>query len=526
MTRVVFGICLLLLALAAPAAPAHAHAALVEANPADGQMLADAPRIARLRFNEPVSPLVVRLVDGSGQTWSGLAVRAAGGIVEVELPPGLGDGSHVLSYRVVSADGHPVGGSLTFAIGHAAGRPALVETGDAWVARLLWLSRLLLYVGLFVGGGGAFFLAWLADETPRKTARIVQAALLAGLAAAVLSIGYQGLDALAASLRSYWSRTVWAAGFGTSFGVTATVAACALSSAWLGLVAPASSHRALAAAGLLGAGLALSLSGHASAAGPWWLTRPAVFLHAACVAYWIGALAPLAMRLGGAKIAVAAAVRSWSAGAVVAVAALVATGAVLTLVQVPTWAALTETAYGRILIAKLIAVAALLVLAAFNRFRLMPALAGDGRAERALKRTVAAELALAVVVFALVALWRFTPPPRAIVPTVAPAVAVHLHGDKGMAEVVLRPGQAGPVRAALTLHGADGRPLDAKEVTLTLSNRAAGIEAITRKAARSGDGAWEAEAVLPVPGRWHMRVDALITDFEKLILEDEVDLKR
>jgi copper transport protein len=525
-TRLVLGICLLLLALAAPAAPARAHATLVESTPGEGQVLADAPRMAHLRFNEPVSALVVNVIDGGGRMWSNLPVRAAGDLVEVELPRGLGDGSHVLSYRVVSGDGHPVGGSITFAIGHAGGRPARVDSGDAWVLRLLWLSRVLLYVGLFAGAGGAFFLAWVAGETPRKAARLVQAAIATGLAAAVLSVGYQGLDALAASLRSYWTRSVWAAGFGTSFGLTASVAMCALVSSWLGLVAPRPARRGFAAAGLLGAGLALCLSGHASAAGPWWLSRPAVFLHAACVAYWIGALAPLAMLLAGEKGVVAATVRRWSAGAVVAVAALVATGAVLTLVQVPAWAAVTETGYGRILIAKLIAVMLLLGLAAFNRLRLTPALAGHGRAARVLKRTVAAELALAAVIFALVALWRFTPPPRAVLPSAAPALSVQLRGDKGTAEVVLRPGRAGPVRAAMTLRDPDGRPLDAREVTLVLTSRAGGIEAIEREAARSDDGTWHAETMLPLAGRWQVRVDALVTDFDKLMLEGEVDVKR
>jgi copper transport protein len=522
--RAVIGMCVLLLALAAAHAPAWAHATLVEASPADGQVLPGAPRVAQLRFNEPVSLLVVQLIDGSGQAWSGLAVRASGERIEIELPPGLGRGSHVLSYRVVSADGHPVGGSLTFAIGQATGRPELVAQGDVWVSALLWLSRVIMYVGLFIGAGGAFFLAWLAPVVPRMAARITQAAIAAGLAAALLSIGYQGLDALAAPLRSYWTRTVWAAGFGTSFGATAVAAVCALVAASLALVGPAVARRVCAAAGLLGAGLALSLSGHASAAGPWWLTRPAVFVHAVCVAYWIGALAPLAALLGGANGEAAMIVRKWSAGAVLAVAALVITGAALALIQVPTWAGLVETAYGRILLAKLAMVAALLGLAAFNRFRLTPAVAANAGAERALRRSIATELVLAVIIFALVAFWRFTPPPRSIVAAAA-VTSAHLHGERGMADVVLQPDRTGPVRATITIYGADGAPLTAKEVTLILSNRGAGIEPIARQAARNDDASWRADVVLPVAGRWQLRVDALITDFEKLMLETDVDIK-
>ncbi len=45
---------------------------------------------------------------------------------------------------------------------------------------------------------------------------------------------------------------------------------------------------------MAGVGLSLATSGHAATASPQWLTRPSLFLHGVAVAYWIGALAPLA----------------------------------------------------------------------------------------------------------------------------------------------------------------------------------------------------------------------------------------
>jgi copper transport protein len=29
---------------------------------------------------------------------------------------------------------------------------------------------------------------------------------------------------------------------------------------------------------------------------------------------------------------------------------------------------------------------------------------------------------------------------------------------------------------------------------------------------------------IPYPGRWHMRIEALVTDFKKIALEDELDI--
>ena len=53
------------------------------------------------------------------------------------------------------------------------------------------------------------------------------------------------------------------------------------------------SRALLSLTALLGVGLALALSGHASNAAPQWLTRPSVFVHVVCVAFWVGALLPL-----------------------------------------------------------------------------------------------------------------------------------------------------------------------------------------------------------------------------------------
>jgi copper transport protein len=40
------------------------------------------------------------------------------------------------------------------------------------------------------------------------------------------------------------------------------------------------------------------------------------------------------------------------------------------------------------------------------------------------------------------------------------------------------------------------------------------------------NGQWRAEGlVLPVAGRWQMRIDVLVSDFEKATLEDSVEIR-
>ena len=72
----------------------------------------------------------------------------------------------------------------------------------------------------------------------------------------------------------------------------------------------------------------------------------------------------------------------------------------------------------------------------------------------------------------------------------------------------------------------DFGPLDAKEVTLVLSNASAGVEPIRRPARKPGDGTWRVDGlVIPVSGRWTIRIDILISDFEIARLTGDIDIR-
>ena len=274
-------------------------------------------------------------------------------------------------------------------------------------------------------------------------------------------------------------------------------------------------------------GAALASTGHASAAAPQWLTRPAVFIHAAALAIWIGALLPLGLALGEGRPSASAALHRFSRVIPYALVPLVLAGLTLAIIQVETPSALWETAYGRVLVTKLVLVAGLLVLAAINRWRLTkPAAAHEGWAERNLARSIGAEIVLAIAILAVVATWRFAPPPRAIAAAAARPASVHIHTAEAMADVAIKPGHAGPVTVSIVIMTGDFGPLDAKEVTLTVANPAAGIEPIKRAATKPGDGTWRVEGLtLPISGRWDIDVAILVSDFDLVHLRDKVDIR-
>src|ERR1700756_1501579 len=150
-----------LLLLAGFAGEASAHASLVFADPRDGTVLAQAPKTVQLRFNESVTAGAVNLIDASGKQRTDVVVDAGDEAINVALPADLPKGTQIVSYRVISADGHPVAGSITFSIGEPTENKPPPETG-AGINGLIWLTRIGLYLGLFAGIGGVFFFNWIA----------------------------------------------------------------------------------------------------------------------------------------------------------------------------------------------------------------------------------------------------------------------------------------------------------------------------------------------------------------------------
>jgi methionine-rich copper-binding protein CopC len=104
-----------------PAAPASAHSALLSTDPADGATLSTAPEQVSLVFNEDVAPQFVdgAITVGTVAATPVTATVDAGTVVlavpdEREQAPGAQ--AWRVDYRVVSADGHPISGSLTFTV--------------------------------------------------------------------------------------------------------------------------------------------------------------------------------------------------------------------------------------------------------------------------------------------------------------------------------------------------------------------------------------------------------------------------
>ena len=133
--RLLAGTAIAFVAVISAAGAADAHAALVSSTPAPGSVLVDSPKTIELKFSEPVEmpQQAIRVFDANRNEIDVPTARhgASNDTVTTTLPA-LEEGGYVISWRVVSADGHPISAAYTFAVGQGS---VGADVADA-VARL------------------------------------------------------------------------------------------------------------------------------------------------------------------------------------------------------------------------------------------------------------------------------------------------------------------------------------------------------------------------------------------------------
>lgn len=193
--RVLAALALVCVCLGLGGSGAAAHSQVVATDPIDGARLPVSPGGVSVTFNEDVTlaPGGLRVIrpDGSLADVGSESIRGATvSQAIVPLPPGW----YVMAWSIVSADGHVVHGTSSFAVGDAEGteRPASssLPSGLEW---LLWASRGLADLMLLVLGGAA--VAWVAlGARTRRVRRLWLGTLLVGFGAGTLWLATELVD--------------------------------------------------------------------------------------------------------------------------------------------------------------------------------------------------------------------------------------------------------------------------------------------------------------------------------------------
>lgn len=486
--------------------PALAHAEFRGSDPAQDSVLDALPAVVSLRFSEQVGVLVLewRLPDGGLQPATG---EAGADALTVQPPPDTGRGTYVLRWRVASADGHPVGGSLVFSVGEVtdAAPEALSATTSlsVTVARGAFVLALVLSVGAAVFHHAVSPLMAGLSRWASLTASLV-------LPLGLIWIAVEGADRLGLSLEEVASAEAIKEGLQSPILLTVILAALAAPLVF-GALQTGSRLAALASLGL--AALSFAVSGHALSA-PGQAAPVLTTLHAGAIIVWVGGLLPLALAMQGANRLLI--LRRFSALALPAVLLMLGSGSALALLH---WGSpdLLASDWARLLAVKLLLVAGMLCLALWHKLRAIPRLAGG--ANTPVQRSVALEALLGLVVLALAMGFRLAPPPSVMTALSTDPVSIHIHTEKAMADLAATAPFPGPTGFRLTLADGDFVPLDPKEVILTLTDISVGIGPLTASAMQTGPGEWEVAPMnLPTSGPWEVRITLLITDFEQINL--------
>jgi methionine-rich copper-binding protein CopC len=110
------------------AGSAQAHSALVSSTPAEGDSISEIPTAIVLEFNEDIQDIgnEVVVVDPEGTPVASGEMVVDGPIVT--QPIGVGaPGTYTVTWRVVSADGHPISGEFSYELQ----APQTVETTES-----------------------------------------------------------------------------------------------------------------------------------------------------------------------------------------------------------------------------------------------------------------------------------------------------------------------------------------------------------------------------------------------------------
>ena len=552
----------------APAA--SAHAVLEETTPKRGATVDRSPASVSFRFNEPVEGGfgAVRVYDARGRRVDSGSIQRPGGrgdTVAIALRTGLPDGSYTATYRLVSADGHPVSGGFVFSVGRpgsAASVEALLgdDAGPATDAGL-GAAKVVSYAAIALAAGGALFLlaVWLpalravagdGPGWPRASeafvARFRGLGLLAagaGMVASAAGIALQGAVAGATSLWTALDPDVIGDVLGTRFGTAWGLRILAFA-VLAGLLLMRAAGPVVAAVALVAVAYLVvspALAGHAATQDPSLVLVPANVAHVASMSAWTGGLAMLALVLPAATRALEAADRTrllasvvarFSTLALVAVGALLLTGIVQSIVYLEELGDLTATAFGRALLVKAGLFLGLVGLGAYNRTRLRPRLlrlaAGGespGRDGVALRRSLRSELALvAGVLVATAALTAYAPPGTEAAGPWSESTRL----GPARAELTLDPASVGRNELHLYLfHARTGAQYDrVKELDLELTLPSRDIGPLPLRARKAGPGHYVVpRADIAPAGDWRLRTAIRVSAFDSYEVRLEVPVE-
>jgi copper transport protein len=583
------------------ASPAFAHAVVVSSTPSDGQVLPTAPNQVQITFSEHVSAELggLTVLNSSGERVDSddSSVGGNGDVLSVSLKPDLPDGTYVMNYRVISADGHPVGGAIVFGVGDqtvidSSGVQNLQAGRDPGFEFAAGVARFVTYVGALLAAGLAVFVTFVHDQRPDRW-RLTPIVRISAVVGAIGAFAVVAIQAALATERGFSAMTDLttlrqALTEGLDWQTVVLLLGLALVHVSTDMTKPVVAQ-SLAFYGALITAASFAFWGHSTTVEPGWLGFTVDFVHVATAAVWLGGLVGLSVTLWGRRrtpttdeqnvevavpvgavvtgsertgslatvpeappepptgdgdwplpddeddVGIAAStarmVARFSTLAGACLALLVVAGGVLAWKELETFSALGSSSYGRALLIKIFIVLVILLVASYNRWRLLPEIEEEEQEEaeqgasstlessawQRLNRSLAAEIIGIVAVLGVTSvLVNLTPPRSAQYQTAVNTVGRKPVRDSN-AEVQLTPSAVGSNEVHVYYYDANYQPADiAQQVSVEMSEPDKGIGPIARDADKSGPGHFTAsDFQVPTSGTWNLTLVTRLSEFDQ-----------
>ena len=548
------------LGLLPPGDTAFAHANLARASPVPNSVLDEAPSRVAIWFTEPIEPSLseIQVLDAQGSR-----VDDGDSLVDTNDPLAMSvgltpvpEGTYTVAWKNVSTvDGHRVRGSFVFSVGQpitgsameAPSEPLLQSPAEPFVRWVMLVSVLAMVGGLTFDllVSRPVLLSRRAEPSVRRVgaalasrslklmflavglfiaSSIVQLVLNAAAAHEVSFPGTLGSPLWSILADTEWGR-LWLWRIGLSLAFLAALAVLLFES--MRTRPEEETERWAVGARLLALGLGggilvtLSLTSHGAATTG--IRSAALFsdyLHLAASAFWVGALfhfalgVPLVLRClppGQRRACLAGLVPRFSTVAGLSVAVLIVTGIFGAWAQVTVAPALASP-YGLTLVVKVVLVAFLLAVGALNLLWVRPGLAGSVDRGRWLKRLVAGEAALGIVVLASVGVLTSLEPARQVAARegigVSDSLTFQDTAEGAAITLEVEPGRVGPNTFTVSLEDRLGNPIaTASDVSLRLAYLDADLGEETASAVSMGDGTYVmSQSLLNIAGAWQVEL--------------------
>ncbi len=521
---VLVGLIIMLGGLLAGAGTASAHAELISSSPANQELLETSPTEIALQFTERVDPIepAIRLVDANGDDVEIGGVDQSGGAdrMRAAIPSTLDDGTYVIAWQALSADSHRVRGSITFSVGVPSAVTAGVVDGLFDATADSSTDSLLLGIGRFASYAGIGLLVGAMVLTLSLVPSAIHSRRVGMLLVVAAELGVVG---------TLWMIAAQANLIGGSFAAWGAVVDTQSGQWWVarlvvivlfGVLIPLRSRLAVRGGVVVVSALGLGVlavtaaGGHGVSGDDVALGFVSTLVHLSAMAIWFGGLAAVLVAPGPGQFwSTAARFSPWALGSVVALAV---SGGANGWRQLGTLSGLTDSAYGRWLVIKLVLVAVVVGIAAFSRRAVH---SRDSAAAPVVRRSIGFEVAGIVLILGATAGLVNSPPPVETAEIVSVSAVV---GER-VAQVELEPAVTGGTEMHVYLSSPSGSLDRADEITVRAELPEQDIPPFDVEVFPAGANHVVGAGVnLPVAGLWTFEVTARYGEFDQVVFTVEI----